>query len=294
MMGEDLEGKGAPIGLIAGGGALPEMVAKALQAGGREVFVIFLDGFTSPAMRRFPHHAFRITQAGPILGRLRKEGIRDLVVIGNVRRPKFVFRDTGLSIIWHTVRNLDLLRSGDASLLQRLVAWVEREGFRIIGAHELVPSLVVTEGPVGAVTPGRAAEKDIARGFASAIGLGALDIGQGVVVVRNRVLAAEAAEGTDRMLARAAELKADYAAEHGPQPPKGVLVKCPQPIQDLRVDMPTIGPKTVEGAIAARLEGIAIAAERVLVYQPEEVRRLADEAGLFVVARPMPSSQTDP
>jgi len=278
------------VGIIAGGGPLPEMVADAVVATGRDVFVIALEGFAGKAVRRFPHARLRISQAGDIVGSLRQAGVRDLILIGDVRRPKRFIRDSGFSNLWYTLRNFDVLRSGDAGLLERVVRLLERAGFTVIGAHEIVPSLVVREGPLGNIRPGRRAEKDIARGFEAALGLGALDIGQGVVVVRNRVLAAEAAEGTDRMLARAAELKRDYAAEHGPQPPKGVLVKCPQPIQDLRVDMPTIGPTTIEGAIAARLEGVAIAAGRVLVYRPEEVRRLADEAGLFVVARPVPQS----
>lgn len=280
-----------PIGIIAGGGALPELIAEGVTARGRGVFIVALEGFAGDGVLKFPHVRARISQGGRIVDELRRAGVHELVLIGDVRRPKGFIWDSGLSTIWYTLRNLDLLRSGDASLLQRVVTVLGRAGFTVLGAHEVMPQLVLPEGPLGRVKPGRLARGDIERGFEAALGLGALDIGQGVVVVRNRVLTAEAAEGTDRMLARAAELKRAYAAEHGAQPRMGVLVKCPQPIQDLRVDMPTIGPRTIQGAAAADLEGVAIAARRVLVHEPEEVRRLADEAGLFVVARELPGTQ---
>lgn len=276
-----------PLGIVAGGGKLPGLVAEAALASGREVFIVSLEGFGEKYLEKYPHIVARFSETSRLLGALRNAGVQDLVLIGIVRRPNGFryLRDVGPSMLWKAFTNLDLFRGGDSTLLQKIVNALEREGYNVLGAHEVAPELVLPPGEIGAIKPKADAEVEITRGFEAALGLGALDIGQGVVVARRRVLAAEAAEGTDAMLVRVAGLR-EKAAENGRKlKPMGVLVKCPQPIQDVRVDMPTIGPDTVRGAVKAGLVGIAIAAHRVLVLEPEEVRRLADEAGIFVVAR---------
>ena len=276
-----------PIGIIAGSGSLPGLVARAAVASGRGAFVVALDGFADETLGAYPHVRLRFGEAARILRELRAAGARDLVLVGGLSRPAGwgYLRDVGPSVLWRALRNLDLFGSGDSTMLQRIVTALEREGFNILGAHEVAPDLVLPPMDLGAVTPNLKTEPDIARGFAAALGLGALDIGQGVVVARGRVLAAEAAEGTDAMLARVAGMRAQAAKDGRRLKPLGVLVKAPQPIQDIRVDMPAIGPDTVAGVADAGLQGIAIAAARVLVLNPEEVRRLADEAGVFVTAR---------
>lgn len=276
-----------PIGIIAGSGILPGLVAEAAIANGRGVFVVALDGFADKTLTAYPHIWARFGEAARILRQLRSAGVRDLVLVGGLTRPAGLgyLRDVGLSVLWRALRNLDLFGSGDSTMLQRIVTALEREGFNILGAHEVAPDLVLPPIDLGAVSPNAKTQTDITRGFTAALGLGALDIGQGVVVARGRVLAAEAAEGTDAMLARVAGLRAQAARDGRRLKPLGVLVKAPQPIQDIRVDMPAIGPETVEGVVNAGLVGIAIAARRVLVLDPEEVRRRADEAGIFITAR---------
>jgi len=281
-----------PIGIIAGSGRLPGLVAQAAVDSGRGAFIIALEGFADAGLSAFPHIRARFSEASRILHHLHGAGVRDLVLVGGLRRPEGLgyFKDIGPKVLWRALRNLDLFRSGDSTMLQRIVTAFEREGFTILGAHEVAPELVLPPLDLGAVSPDAKTAADIDTGFTAALGLGALDIGQGVVVARGRVLAAEAAEGTDAMLARVAAMRAQASDAGRRLKPLGVLVKAPQPIQDLRVDMPAIGPDTVKGIVDAGLLGIAIAAHRVLVLDPEEVRRAADKAGVFVTARALPAA----
>ncbi len=281
-----------PIGIIAGSGSLPGLVAQAAVSSGRGAFVVALEGFAEKGLSTFPHIWARYSEASRVLRHLRAADVSDLVLVGGLQRPLGLgyLKDFGPQVIWWALRNLDLFRSGDSAMLQKIVTAFEREGFTILGAHEVAPELVLPPIDLGAVSPDANTEPDIDRGFEAAIGLGTLDIGQGVIVARGRVLAAEAAEGTDAMLERVAEMRAQVANAGRKLKPLGVLVKAPQPIQDLRVDMPAIGPKTIQGIVDAGLVGVAIAAHRVLVLDPEEVRRLADEAGVFVTARKLSGS----
>jgi hypothetical protein len=268
-----------PLGIIAGAGVLPVAVAEAAAAGGREVYVVALEGFADAALERFDHDWSPISRGGHIIAMLRRRGCRELVLVGAVRRPTAWLRHAG-SLIWFALRNPDVLAAGDSTVLARVVKVLERHGFVVRGAHEVVPALVIPAGPLGRRVPDAAELDNIETGFRIALELGRLDVGQGAVVARGRVLAVEAAEGTDRMLDRVGALNPTAGGRRA-----GVLVKCPQPIQDLRVDMPTIGPETVRRAAAAGLAGIAIVAGRVLVSDAQATAALADALGLFVVAR---------
>jgi len=268
-----------PLAIIAGGGPLPLSVAEAARGHGRDVFVIALDGFADADFSGFSGTRARIGQLSAMLRAGRGAGCREVVLIGTVHRPKAWRRDVGLADIWTLVTNLDLLWSGDAALLARIVRLFERNGYTVRGAHEVVPELVI---PVGEHARARASprdRRDIDIGVRAARGIGALDIGQCVAVSRGRVLAVEAAEGTDRMLERVAMLNRDAGGSR-----EGVLVKWPQPIQDLRIDMPTIGPETVRRAAAAGLAGIAVAGTRVIGAEIGTMVELADESGMFLTA----------
>lgn len=284
-----------PIGIIAGSGSLPGLVARAAVNSGRGTFVVALDGFAEAGLNAFPHVRVRYSATSKILRHLRAAGVVDLVLVGGLHRPAGLgyLRYVGPGVLWQALRNLDLFNSGDSTMLQRIVIWFEREGFKIRGADEIAPDLVLPPLDLGRFSPDASTETDITRGFDAALGLGRLDIGQGVVIARGRVLAAEAAEGTDAMLARVAGMRAQIAKTGRRLKPLGVLVKTPQPIQDLRVDMPAIGPDTIKGVVDAGLVGVAIAARRVLVLDPEEVRRRADEAGIFVTARKISTGDAD-
>lgn len=263
------------LAILAGGGPLPGMIATAARGAGRAVFIVAFDGQTDPAaVAGFPHVWSRFGAAGTIIGRLRDEGVTDLVFAGPVRRPSL----GELVPDWRTARFLARIGSrafGDDGLLRAVVRELEEEGFRVIGLDDLLGTLVTCPGPVGRLVPDEVAERDIARAIEVARGLGALDVGQGAVVQQGIVLAVEAVEGTDAMLRRCAAL-----ARPGPG---GVLVKTRKPQQDRRVDLPTIGTVTVETAAAAGLRGIAVEAGGSLIIDRTGVAAVADRLGLFVV-----------
>ena len=213
--------------------------------------------------------------------RCKERAIAEIAIVGAMTRPEFA----DLRFDWGALKRApelgQLFRGGDNRLLVGIAGIFEREGLRVVGAHEIAPQLLAAAGPIGARAASREAEADARVGAALLSALSPFDSGQGVVVANARVIAVEAAEGTDAMLARVAELRTSRRLRfHGPT---GVFVKAPKRDQDLRLDMPTVGPKTIEAASRAQLQGVALAAGRVLVADLQEFSRAADEAGLFVI-----------
>ncbi|MCE2576378.1 LpxI family protein [Komagataeibacter sp. FNDCR2] len=267
----------ACVGILAGGGPLPGQVARAVARAGGRVFIVGFQGFAEPdVIGPWPHRMIRLAAAGEILSALHAHGCRDLVLIGPVRRPSLLnLRPdaTGARIL---ARIGKALFAGDDGLLGAIVRVLGEEGFTIRGAHEYLAGSVARHGVMGRVTPDDVAHADIALGQKVVRQLGALDIGQGCVVQGGLVLAVEALEGTDRMLERVAALRQ-------PDRPGGVLVKMAKPDQERRADLPTIGPRTVAGAMAAGLRGIALEAGATLMTDPDACIAMADEAGLFLM-----------
>ena len=274
------------LGLIAGGGDLPVTLAERCIARGRPVFVIRLRGFADPALSRFPGADIGIAELGAIFAALRFAGATSVCMAGNVARPDFA----ALKPDWRGLRALPgaiaAAGRGDDALLRFLLSEFEREGFRVEGAHEVGCELTLRVGPLGRITPDAAASADIAKAMVVARAMGALDVGQGAVVCDNLVLAVEAQEGTDAMLARVAELPGSIRGAPGQR--RGVLAKALKPGQEQRMDMPVIGVRTVEGAAAAGLAGVAGEAGRVLLLDRDAVTEAADRLGLFVVGLPAP------
>ncbi len=279
-----------PIGMIAGGGWLPAALAAALTAEGRGLFLVGIEGHADPAaLAPYPHVMLRLGAAGAILAALRQAGCRELVLLGTIRRPSVAALrpDAGGARILARLGRAFL--AGDDGLLSAVIRVLGEEGFTVRGAQELLPGLLAPPGPLTSTRPDAEGEADIARGVAVARALGAADVGQGCVVQQGLVLAVEAIEGTDAMLARAGAL-----ARPGPG---GVLVKLVKPGQDRRADLPTLGPATIEAAAAAGLRGIAYTAGATLLAEPARLAREADARGIFLlglVADPPPSSGETP
>lgn len=273
-----------PLAIVAGGGAFPAAVAEAARAEGREVVLFLMKGFADPALERYPHSWFRVGSLGTVSAKAKALGVREIVMVGTLTRPRV--RDLGLD--WTTLRLLPrvarLFRGGDNHLLSGVLGLVAEQGFRLVGAHEVAPALLLPEGRLGAVAPGPQDEADIALGLQVIRTLGPFDVGQGVVVVDGFVAAVEAAEGTDAVLSRYAQMRETGRLRFPAG--KGVLVKAPKPQQDRRVDLPSLGPATVMGAAKAGLAGIAFEAGGVIVPDCAELVRVADESGLFVVGVP--------
>jgi DUF1009 family protein len=268
------------LGLIAGGGALPAEVADHCRRAGRDYFVIRLKGFAEPEMAEHPGADVGIGQLGKCFKLLRQEGCKAICFAGTVKRPDF-------STLVPDVRGMAALpgiiaaaRKGDDALLRRVVQEFEKEGFAVEGAHEVEGGLTLPAGPLGRHAPGPEHQSDIARAMAVAREIGRLDVGQGAVVCDGLVLAVEAQEGTDAMLRRVAELPA--AVRGSPEQRRGVLAKAAKPIQETRIDLPTIGLGTVQRAARAGLAGVVGEAGHVLVVDREQLVELADDLGLFV------------
>lgn len=276
------DGDASPLAIICGGGTIPPIVAAAVAASGRGVVVFALRGWADPAfVATYPHHWIALGQAGRFLRLVHAEGCRDVVLIGALLRP--ALRDIRLD--WATVRMmpqiLRLFRGGDDHLLSGVGRVLEAHGLRLLGAHEVAPGILVPPGTMTRRIPTADDRADIARALAVLDALGPLDVGQAVVVIDGYVAAVEAAEGTDAVLARVAELRRTGRLRN--KPGAGVLVKAPKRGQDLRFDLPSIGPRTVHGVAEAGLAGLAIVAGRAVIADPGETVRLADRLGVFAV-----------
>lgn len=269
------------LGLIAGGGGLPLEIASACERGGRPYFVIRLKGSAGPELEAFPGAEVGIAELGKCIKTLKRAGCEAVCFAGQVARPDFAALKPDLRGIVALPGIVAAARRGDDALLRALLAEFEKEGFVVEGADEAVGDLRLPAGPLGAVAPGAEHAEDIARALEVAREIGRLDIGQGAVVCDGLVLAVEAQEGTDAMLRRVAELPEDIRGRPGAS--RGVLAKAPKPIQETRVDLPTIGLGTVQRAARAGLAGIVGEAGRLLVLDRAEMIALADELGLFIV-----------
>jgi len=265
-----------PLGILAGSGPMPGQVAAAAAAAGRPVFLVGLEGFADRAMLApWPHEVIRMGAAGRILAALRGHGCQDLVLIGPVRRPSFLDMRPDAEGARIAARIGRAAFAGDDGLLAAVIRVLGEEGFRIIGAQDVLREALAPVGLLTRAAPDALSAADIRRGVAVARALGAVDVAQGCVVQQGMVLAVEAAEGTDAMLSRCGAL-----ARSGPG---GVLVKLVKPGQERRADLPTVGPDTVRAAAAARLRGIAFEAGGTLLADRAVALAEADRLGLFML-----------
>ena len=269
------------LGLIAGGGNLPVEIAQHCERSGRPLFVVRLRGFAGPNLAPYAGAEVGIAELGKCFKALKRAGCRAVCLAGNVTRPDF-------SALIPDMRGLAVLpaaiaaaRKGDDALLRVVLGEFEKEGFTVEGAHEVMDDLALGAGALGRHAPAHEDLADVRRAMEVARAVGDLDVGQGAVVCQGLVLAVEAAEGTDAMLARVAGLPQHLRGRAGA--PLGVLAKAPKPIQETRVDLPTIGPATVRAVARAGLAGIVGEAGRLLVLEREAVIELADELGVYIV-----------
>jgi UDP-2,3-diacylglucosamine hydrolase len=271
----------SPVGVIAGGGVMPFAVADSLTARGIAPVLFALRGACdSVRVERFRHHWISVGQLGRATKLFRAEGCRDLIFIGTLMRPAL----SEIRLDWGTLRVLGKVmtafRGGDDHLLSGVGRILEQDGFRMVGIKDVAPDLLMPEGCITRAAPDGSGTADIAKGREVLDALGPFDIGQAAVVIDGHVVAVEDIEGTDGLLARVARLRTEgrIRARAG----RGVLVKAPKSGQDLRYDLPTVGPRTVDGAAKAGLAGIAIAAGNAIVVEPQVMIETADKAGLFI------------
>lgn len=265
----------APLGIIAGGGPLPGQVAAAAQAAGRPVFIAALEGFAEPAIiAPYSHRFFRLGAIGAIRQSLRDCGCVDIVMIGPVKRPSMLALRPdaeGLKLIGKIGK---AAFAGDDGLLAAIIRVLSEDGFRVLGAHDIVADVLGPAGLLTTTAPDAAAMADVQRGIEVLKIIGAADIGQACVVQQGIVLAVEAVEGTDAMLARIPTVTRPG--------PGGVLVKLAKPGQERRADLPTIGPNTILFAANAGLRGIAFEAGNTILSDRAGMIAAADAQGLFL------------
>jgi DUF1009 family protein len=277
---------GSRIGIIAGGGSLAVEVAAGLAKAGHSPFVLLIEGEVDrkPDLAGYEQESLALEDIGSLVSVLRRRRISHLVLAGEIRRrPKLIDMRPSLGLLAVVPSVVMALARGDDGLLKVLTRGLEARGIKVVGAHEIVPELVAAKGSLTRAAPRKSDWRDIEAAHAAARAIGALDIGQAAVAIGGRVIAVEGIEGTDGLLERTRQLRG-----HGRLAGKtrGVLVKCAKPAQELRADLPSIGPLTVEAAHAAGLAGIAVEAGRSLILEGPATIARANALGLFINGLP--------
>jgi DUF1009 family protein len=271
------------VAVVAGGGRLPVNVARSIAAAGEKPFVVIVDGEvdSDSGLEAYDHKVLSLEQIALLIPTLKQQSVTHAVLAGSIdRRPDWRKLRPNLALISILPRLIAGLTRGDDGLLRTLIRGIEDAGIKVVGAHEIVPSMLADEGLMTKARPLAADSRDIESALAAAKAIGALDIGQAAVAIGGRAIALEGIEGTDGLLERVADLRS-----HGRIAGKGrgVLVKCAKPQQELRADLPTIGPATVIAAHKAGLAGIAVEAEYSFILDYPEVMSRADECGIFIL-----------
>jgi len=276
-----------PIAILAGAGQLPLQLVKHLETVGQEYRVMAFRGFAAAELRRQAHAQVDLLDLKTIMGRLDEWQPRAVSLVGAVRRPGFSALLGAYSLLRNRQEVKEVIARGDDQVLRGAVMLLEERGHTVVGVHELAPGLVAPATLQGGLRPSPDDRRATAMGLELLNSLSAFDIGQAAIVHREHVLAIEGPEGTDRMLRRVRALRQAWLGlrrrEKG-----GVLIKAAKRGQDLRVDMPAIGPRTIAEAARAGLAGVAVGAGSTLVLDQEKTLRTADRLGLFLVAVDLP------
>jgi DUF1009 family protein len=258
------------VGLIAGNGRFPLIFARTARAAGVEVVAVAHEGETPPELDAEVDSItwIKVGELGRMIGSLQAAGIERAVMAGGIRKlallDHFAPDERALAFL----ARLGTL--GDDALLRGVAAELEREGIRIVESTLFLSSLLTPRGPLTTRIPDEAQWKDVRHGIAVAKAIGQWDIGQSVVVKSGMVLAVEAIEGTDATIQRAGR-------------PGAVVVKVSKPDQDLRFDVPAVGPETVRVCRAAAVAVLAIEAGKTLLLDKDELLGLAEDADLAIV-----------
>jgi len=261
------------IGIIAGGGQFPRLFAEAARKAGREVVIAAHQGESSPDLQGVADRFcwVRLGQLGKIIAFFREHGVGETVLLGTITKTR-IFQDVRPDLKGLTLWNKIDVRQDDA-ILRAVARVLEQEDIRVLESTLYLGHLLFPRGILGRKKPSAAQADDIRFGWQTARAIGALDIGQCVVVRDRTVLAVEAIEGTDAAIARGGALGRE----------KAVVVKVRKPGQDFRFDLPAIGEKTIRTMIEARASVLAVESGQALLFDREEAIAAANRAGIVVV-----------
>lgn len=268
------------LGLVAGGGNLPLAVARRCKAEGRPLYVISIKGFADDSLNRYEGAEAGLGEFGRTIRLLKEAGCEAVCFAGLVSRPDFRQMKPDLKGAAVLPGLIAAAAKGDDALLRQVMGVFQAEGFAIEGADQILGGETLAAGALGRHAPDEAGLADLRKALKVARAAGELDIGQGAVVAAGLVLAVEAQEGTDEMLRRVAGLPEAIRGREGA--PRGALGKAPKPIQELRMDMPVMGPQTVVLAARAGLAGVGGEAGAVIVMDRQGMIEAADRLGLFI------------
>ncbi len=273
---------GAIVALIAGGGSLPVDLAVRMAESGQDAVILPIRGEASDEERfgGLPCEPIALEDFGSLIARLKRHKITHVLMAGTVgRRPKIAAMRPHIGLLRAVVDVARALFRGDDNLLRAIVGHIERQGIHVISAQDIMPDLLADAGLIAGPKPAKRDQANIAAGYAAAKAIGSLDIGQAAIAIGGRAIALEGVEGTEGLLERTVALRSHgrLAGAKG-----GVLVKCAKPAQEMRVDLPAIGPDTVDAAQRAGLNGIALEAGRSLILEREKTVRRARDSKVFI------------
>ncbi len=270
-----------PLAIIAGSGNLPLEIGSAALEAGHSIYMVGLVGNADPSIEKFPHIWVKFGELGKLFRQLAIWECRDLIIVGGVNRPHFSEIGFDLGAVKSVPNLTRLLKGGDDNVLNGIVAFFESHGYTIVSPVDIAAQLSASIGHVGSIKESEG--KSIDYGFSLLGAMAPFDVGQAAVVIDERAVAVEGIEGTDLMLERIADLRSIGRLRTRGR--AGVLVKAPKRGQNMKIDLPTIGPRTIALAIEAGLSGIAIAAGGVLIVERKQVIEKANEANLFIVGK---------
>lgn len=270
------------IGILAGGGSLPREIAASIRNRGAEPVIIAIDGEADRSLAEFGAIFVNWGKVGRIVREFKRRGCRQLVIVGSVSRPDLGTIKPDLGFFQAAATIIGLVRAGgDDAILRGVIAFFERKGLSVIGPASLAPEMLIGPGAYAAIAAPPELRPDIERGFALIRALAPFDVGQAVVVTDGQIEAIEGNEGTDRMLERVAG-KRKIGHQNGDSRTHGCLIKRPKPGQELRVDLPVIGPQTVNAVLEANLAGIAVEAGKVLAAERADLKARAERHKIFI------------
>ncbi len=265
------------LAIIAGKGDLPKMIIKKCQEQGREFLIILINGEASNVdFFQYEHHIIGFGEISKILGILKANQIKELVFSGGVTKPSMAGMKVdgkGAILVSKILSNKFF---GDDNLLSTIINFFEKEGFRVIGADQIIDDLLAGKGVLGNIKPSAEMLKDIEIGQNALKVMSDLDIGQAIIVQQKQIVGVEAIEGTDGLIKRCADLQFKQGS-------KAVLVKMKKHNQNTKIDLPALGMQTIKNLAASGLAGVAVQAGSCLIINQKEAIKLADELGLFII-----------